>query len=320
MLKLQSVAVVAIHFRPAQPSAMICISRFALSATRFIPVSKRSSIPLARLINSNADLAANRPKSIKPRFILGAVLCLTLVSTPLFAASPCPLDKADETVHVDYIYDGDTVRLSDGRHVRFIGINTPEMARDQRPEEPLAAKAKAYLSQLLQDHHQQLVLRYDAQQYDHYGRLLAHGYLTDGRSIDSQLITAGLAAAIVVPPNVWHADCYFQLEATARQAMHGIWALQRYQGIDVRTLNKDATGFYRVNATVIAIDIQEKAWLITLDGPLTLKVATTDLSQFPPGTILALKNQRIAVRGWIYHSGQDKLMNLRHPLAVERLD
>lgn len=39
----------------------------------------------------------------------------------------CPLPGKPEQVRVQQVVDGDTVRLVDGRSVRLIGINTPEI-------------------------------------------------------------------------------------------------------------------------------------------------------------------------------------------------
>lgn len=51
-------------------------------------------------------------------------------------ASACPATSSSERVHVVYVYDGDTVKLSDGRRLRLIGINTPNSATKTRPPNP----------------------------------------------------------------------------------------------------------------------------------------------------------------------------------------
>ena len=42
-----------------------------------------------------------------------------------------------QNVEVARVVDGDTVRLRDGRSVRLIGINAPELAHNGRTTEPL---------------------------------------------------------------------------------------------------------------------------------------------------------------------------------------
>jgi endonuclease YncB( thermonuclease family) len=130
---------------------------------------------------------------------------------------------------VDHVHDGDSVRLADGRALRLIGIDTPELARDGRPDEPLARAARDRLRELLRDSGMRLELRFDREREDHYGRLLAHAYLPDGRSIAAELLAEGLATQLVVPPNEASWTCFRQAERVARRARLGLWALPGYQ-------------------------------------------------------------------------------------------
>ena len=65
-----------------------------------------------------------------------------IYSSAALADSNCSSDYYDETTNIRYIHDGDTLHLSDGRKVRLIGINTPELARDNRAAEAFAQQAK----------------------------------------------------------------------------------------------------------------------------------------------------------------------------------
>ena len=55
---------------------------------------------------------------MQPRLVATAVGALMLVLVPQAAAS---------AVEVDYVVDGDTIRLGSGAYVRLIGIDTPEV-------------------------------------------------------------------------------------------------------------------------------------------------------------------------------------------------
>jgi hypothetical protein len=72
---------------------------------------------------------------------------------------------------VDYVVDGDTIRLTNGQYVRLIGIDTPEQGR------PYYAAAKRHLDQLLEGR-VSLVNPASTDDRDHYGRLLR--YVRDG--------------------------------------------------------------------------------------------------------------------------------------------
>ena len=106
-------------------------------------------------------------------------------------AADCHSTQYDERVIVARVFDGDTVQLTDGRHLRFIAINTPERSRDNRPAEPLADTAKQQLEALLLANNT-LLLRFDADKQDRHGRLLAHPYLHDGRNLTQAMLQTGL--------------------------------------------------------------------------------------------------------------------------------
>lgn len=56
------------------------------------------------------------------RTLLAVVLAATLL-----IASPAHASDRDGFARLDYVVDGDTVRLQSGRYVRLIGIDTPEV-------------------------------------------------------------------------------------------------------------------------------------------------------------------------------------------------
>ena len=67
-------------------------------------------------------------------FLCLTVFALCLPANPVIAGSGqaefeplCPAQQRLESVQVERVIDGDTVVLGDGRHVRIIGVNTPEM-------------------------------------------------------------------------------------------------------------------------------------------------------------------------------------------------
>ena len=63
---------------------------------------------------------------------IGAFFVLAVWLTPAWANTCAPL-KHSEQVTVRYVSDGDTLILSDNRKIRLIGINTPEVARKDKP-------------------------------------------------------------------------------------------------------------------------------------------------------------------------------------------
>ncbi len=98
----------------------------------------------------------------------------------------CPVASlaADRGV-VRWVVDGDTVVLADGRHVRYIGIDTPEIDHAKQQAEPLAYGARSVNRQLVEG--QSVRLEYDRETTDRYGRTLAYVYRGDGVFVNAEL-------------------------------------------------------------------------------------------------------------------------------------
>ena len=255
--------------------------------------------------------------------VSGLLLCAGGL-VPLLAgsawAADCPTDRTSERVQAIHVYDGDTVKLRDGRRLRLIGINTPEVRRNGEAPQALAEPAKAALKALLDKHNGSLLLRHGKEQHDHYGRLLAHAFLDDGSNVAVHLLEKGLATTLVVPPNTWARDCYQAREDSARAARVGLWSLADYQPLESRALPLSTRGFRLVRGQVTEIrQSRHNVWL-DLEGPLVIKVPRSDLVNFKPGFPEDLAGRRIETRGWIRKDDRGLRLNLRHPAAIAVLD
>lgn len=245
-------------------------------------------------------------------------LWLFCLGPTALAGSQCPPSHIDVRTSVSYVYDGDTVRLHSGDKVRLIGINTPEMARDKRPAEPLASEARQALITLLARHEQQISLRYGQQQRDRYGRLLAHAYTPQGESISAHLLDAGLASLIAIPPNLAGLDCYARAEQRARRQQRGLWAQPGIR--DSASLSRHARGFTIVRGRVVRIgESRHNLWL-NMAGGLALRIAKKDLRWFEQESPRALAGRHVIARGWIYARKGEQRMQVHHPYALEVID
>ena len=230
--------------------------------------------------------------------------------------APCAADRTTERVQVSHIYDGDTVKLADGRRLRLIGINTPEINREGQPSQPLANQAKTLLTTLINRQNRTLNLQYGRESHDHYGRLLAHAFLDDGMNVAARLLEQGLATTLVVPPNTWGQSCYQRIESTARAAGRGLWALPDYQLIASMDLHPDTRGFRIVRGRIIAVRESRYSLWLDLEGPLVVHISRKDLVNFQPGFPEALVGKTVDVRGWIKEDKNGLRVNVRHPAAL----
>jgi endonuclease YncB( thermonuclease family) len=256
-------------------------------------------------------------------YFLALLLCgpvLVTIPADSARAADCPTDRTSERVRVVHVYDGDTVKLDDGRRLRLIGVNTPEVGRNGERPQALADKAKTTLVAHLDKHNRTLLLRHGKQPRDHYGRLLAHAFVDDGSNVAAHLLEKGLATTLVVPPNTWARECYQAREDSARAARRGLWALTDYQPMESRTLPLSTRGFRLVRGQVTEIrQSRHSAW-IDLEGPLVIKIARSDLVNFKPGFPENLAGRRIETRGWIRKDDRGLRLSLRHPAAITVLD
>ena len=138
----------------------------------------------------------------------------------IFTSSILPSGFAGimEEFRVTRVIDGDTVVLEDGRHIRYIGVDTPEKGR------PYYAEAKRENERLVRG--KKVRLEYDVEKTDRYGRTLAYVYAND-IFVNAELVKNGYAMIYTFPPNVKYAKTFLALQEEARNQKRGLWGLNR---------------------------------------------------------------------------------------------
>jgi micrococcal nuclease len=218
-------------------------------------------------------------------------------------------------VTVTRVVDGDTVWLADGRHVRLLGINAPELAHGGRPEEPLARTAQERLAALIAG--RPVTLRPGRETHDHYGRLLARLELADGRDAGVELVRAGLAVAIAVPPNLAGLDARRKAEAEARHAGRGVWSHPYFRPRAAAGLHGDETGFYFVRGRIDRTGRSRKYIYLDLGRRFALMVPRQDWRYFS-GSPSDWVGRTVIARGWAFPRGRGRLgMKIGHPSMME---
>lgn len=129
-------------------------------------------------------------------------------------------ERAVETARVAHVIDGDSIRLEDGREVRYIGVDAPELVR----EEPWASRARAANVRLVAG--KRVRLEQEVSQVDRYGRLLRHVYV-GRRWVNGWLVEQGFARARLYPPDVQRGDELMALQEKAQAEGRGMWGRKR---------------------------------------------------------------------------------------------
>jgi micrococcal nuclease len=137
---------------------------------------------------------------------------------------------AARTGEVVRVVDGDTIRVRVGgreERVRYIGIDTPESARQGTPVECFARRAAAENARLVDG--RRVRLEPDAEARDRYGRLLAYVVrVEDARMVNESLVRGGYAVPLTIPPNDRYAERFEHAAQEARDGRRGLWgACQR---------------------------------------------------------------------------------------------
>jgi micrococcal nuclease len=132
--------------------------------------------------------------------------------------------------NVKSVIDGDTITLTNGERVRYIGIDAPELWDSLESVAEDGKAAKEYNESLVEGHRVRLVL--GRQKRDIYGRLLAYVYTEDGTFVNAELLRAGYAGTLSVPPNTERAKEFEKLLSRARRQKKGLWRSRAGSGRD----------------------------------------------------------------------------------------
>lgn len=137
------------------------------------------------------------------------------------ATSTAQETSRGEYVLVTRVIDGDTIELSDGRRVRYIGIDTPETVDPRRPVQCFGKEASQENKRLVDG--KTVRLEKDVSETDKYGRLLRYVYVGD-EMINTVLVREGFAVSSTFPPDVKHQELFLQAQQEAREHGRGLWA------------------------------------------------------------------------------------------------
>lgn len=126
-------------------------------------------------------------------------------------------DYPDGYYDVGVIVDGDTFTLSDGKSVRLIGIDAPELG------ETCSIEATKKLTSLIAG--EIVYLEKDVSETDIDGRLLRYVYV-NGIFVNDRLVSDGYAYAVTYPPDIEYASQLADTEEEAIDNKRGcLWSL-----------------------------------------------------------------------------------------------
>lgn len=145
-------------------------------------------------------------------------------------ATTSPTTPVGETVAIDSVVDGDTVKVHyQGKleTVRLLLIDSPESVHPTKPVQPFGKDASMYLKALLKKG-ETVQLEVGNPSRDDYGRLL--GYIwVDGELLNERIVSYGYArVAYIIPPNTKYLDELLKAQEQAQERKTGIWSIEGY--------------------------------------------------------------------------------------------
>jgi micrococcal nuclease len=124
------------------------------------------------------------------------------------------------------VVDGDTIKVRrNGSHkqetIKLIGIDAPEVStREQTGQEPFGTMAQQYLSVAIT--RKIVKIEQDVQKQAETGEILGYVLLGD-KIMNEEMLKAGLAFLVTVPPNVKYVERFQKAQTLAREQKKVIW-------------------------------------------------------------------------------------------------
>lgn len=149
-----------------------------------------------------------------------SLILLTILAVLILSITGCNQQQADE-VYIERVIDGDTVKTAAGDSIRLLGVDTPEIDWDNDQSEFYAEEARDFSTEKLLGRN--VVLKYDNEKEDHYGRTLAYIF-QDGENFNQKLLENGYAGLMIVEPNDQYEAEFKKAVQKARKSRLGIWS------------------------------------------------------------------------------------------------
>jgi len=181
-------------------------------------------------------------------------LSLIFLSLFLINCSPQQVVSDYANIKVIEVIDGDTVKLDNGKLLRYLGLDTPETRIKKGNKfiyspQPFAKEAKQFNQRLVEGKF--IRIEFDQERTDKYNRLLGYCFI-DNTFINAVLISEGLASVMNKPPNVKYASLFISYQKEAKDKKRGMWGV--YEAIDhsqayrylnqIRTVKGKVTDIY----------------------------------------------------------------------------
>ena len=249
-----------------------------------------------------------------------------LIIFSLLAVIGCSAGNSNVDFYVSKVIDGDTIELSNGRIVRYIGIDTPELRERKgsiwvyKPEE-YGLQAEEANKKLVEG--KKVTLEFDIVKTDKYNRWLAYVFVGN-KMVNQELLRSGYATLYTYPPNVKYVEKLVAAQQEARDKKRGAW--KNYGIITHREAAKHIGEFYTVTGRVASTFASKKVTFLNFGEnwreDFTAVIFKSNLRLFKDKAIdpvVFYKNKQVEVTGKIkFYNGPEIIIN--HPSQIKVID
>jgi endonuclease YncB( thermonuclease family) len=250
--------------------------------------------------------------------ILLTAVALAVSAAPAVAGE---LRRGADVV-AERVLDGDTLALAGGRVLRLAGVLAPKSGDRERDREigEAAAAARDALGRLAAG--KTLTLWHGDLAEDRHGRVFAHARTAEGLWLADELLRLGHARVFTQPGDAERAPEMLTLEAEARAARRGLWALAAYAVRGDEEAGRFTESFQLVEGRVLKAASARDMFYLNFgqdyrrDFTIGLDRAALRAFRRAGRDPASLEGKRIRVRGWVLWRG-GPYIGATHPEQVE---
>ncbi|MEC9490246.1 MAG: thermonuclease family protein [Halanaerobiales bacterium] len=225
-------------------------------------------------------------------------------------------DQQAVEVYIERVIDGDTVETAAGDSIRLLGVDTPEINWDNNSEsEFYAEEAREFTFDNLEG--QSVLLEYDQEREDQYGRILAYIY-QDGQNFNQRLLEAGYATLMIVEPNDKFENDFKNAVSRARESRKGIWSQVLEMEKSLPVISYQQAELFRGKRVIVAGEIVDTAAADSVNylnfsnayqNTLSLVIFNGDLNKFDYHPAEYFLDKKIKVLGEIeFYQGSPQII------------
>lgn len=227
------------HPRVRPLIAFVLALLVSLGCGKSAPPSPAAPPPAVVAPSAPAPTAAPAPALVKPE--------VPATVAPPTQLPPTTVSNLPSHLTVKFVKDGDSVTLSTGEDLRYIGIDTPEKGQ------PFSDEARALNKKLVEG--KTVRVEYDEETRDGHNRVLAYVYVMVDEGggekaarevfVNAEMLRQGLARVYPHEKTSRHAAEFLKIQQEVMPAKKGIWGVEKTMDVAYFVGTRNGKAYHR---------------------------------------------------------------------------